>query len=181
MVTKMWLACTHCDASEMFSDPHDTKSVNSQAVLASGLVGMGCTGLDTLCGVMGLPPSLSAPSFLEHNKELARLSSKEAAASCLSAFANLHQLRGVNSDEIIDVPVTCDGTCFKRGFIAAYGVVAVLINPVDFDMNQFFFFITSFFQSYVYFFVCCCFFLNYDCFFVFFNYLNFLTGIFFSS
>ena len=79
-----------------------------------------------VCRVLGLPPSLSAPSYSEYNKELAKLCSQQAEASFLRASEELHRLRGVSNDTIIDVIVTCDGTWSKRGFTANYGVVVVI-------------------------------------------------------
>ena len=126
VVTKMWLACSHCDQAVILSDPRKSRAVNSKAVLASKLSGIGCSRLDMVCRVLGLPPSLSAPSYSEYNKELAKLCSQQAEASFLRASEELHRLRGVSNDTIIDVIVTCDGTWSKRGFTANYGVVVVL-------------------------------------------------------
>ena len=42
------------------------------------------------------------------------------------ASEQLHRLQGAYPNNVIDVTVTCDGTWAHRGFVAPYGVVAVI-------------------------------------------------------
>ncbi len=44
----------------------------------------------------------------------------------LAASAHLHQLHGLEPTELLDIPVTCNGTWSKRGFTAIHGVVVVI-------------------------------------------------------
>lgn len=43
----------------------------------------------------------------------------------LDACTYLHSLHGAEPTEVINIPVTCDGTWSKRGFTATYGIVVV--------------------------------------------------------
>ena len=61
VVTKMWLACSHCDQAVIISDPRKSRVVNSKDVLASKLSGIGCSRLDIVCRVLGLPHHLVRP------------------------------------------------------------------------------------------------------------------------
>lgn len=125
LVTKMFLECASCDSRGVFSDPYtSSKAVNARTVLASKLCGFGCTGLDTFCQVVGLPPPLCAPPYSIHSKWLHQLSAMEAKDSYAVSCADLHHLRGADP-KVIDT-VTVDGTWSKRGFMEKYGVVAVL-------------------------------------------------------
>ena len=65
VVTKMWLAFTQCDAISNFSYPHGLNSKAGCPCFKGWWHGL--TGLEMHCRVMGLPPSLSAHSFSEHN------------------------------------------------------------------------------------------------------------------
>ena len=57
---------------------------------------------------------------------LQQIAQEVSVESCRSASAQLHRLQGADPDDVVDVTVTCDGTWSRCGFVAAYGVVAVL-------------------------------------------------------
>ena len=126
----MTLSCTNplCTGGEdAFSDPCKySKALNSRFVLAGRMCGRGSAGLETICGVMGLPPPVFPKCYSEHNSMLQQITYKVGMKSCRSASAQLHRLQGADPDDVVDVTVTCDGTWSRRGFVAAYGVVAVL-------------------------------------------------------
>ena len=126
VVTRIVLFCPQCGEEEFFSNPSQAKAINSKLVFASKLVGLGSTGVDTFCRALGLPSTLSHPSFTRHTEELAQLSTKAAEDSFNVASANLHRHLGVAEDEIVDSVFSCDGTWSKRGHTAGYGVVPVI-------------------------------------------------------
>ena len=82
--------------------------------------------METICGVMGLPPPVSSKSYSEHNNFLRKYTQEICEESFRSASAQLRQLQGAGPDDVVDVTVTCDGTWSRRGFVANYGVIAVL-------------------------------------------------------
>ena len=57
---------------------------------------------------------------------LQQIAHKVGVESCRSASTQLYRLQDADPDDVVDVTVTCDGTWSRRGFVAAYGVVAVL-------------------------------------------------------
>ena len=80
------------------------------------MCGKGSAGLETICGVMGLPPPVFQKCFTNEVCE----------DSFRSASAQLRGLQGAGPDDVADCTVTCDGIWSHRGFVANYGVVAVL-------------------------------------------------------
>ena len=75
---------------------------------------------------MDLPPPISAKSYSEHNHMLAECSLELAEKKMLAASAYLHEQHRLECTDVLDIPITCDGTWSKRGFTATYGVVAII-------------------------------------------------------
>ena len=129
LCTKLTLSCTNplCTGKEdAFSDPYvHSKALNSRFILAGRMCGRGSAGLETICGVMGLPPPVSPKSYSSHNS-LQKFVQNVRMESSKVASAQLHRLQGADPSDIVDVTVTCDGTWSRRGFVAPYGVVAVI-------------------------------------------------------
>ena len=128
LCTKLTLSCTNplCTGDDAFSDPYlHPKALNFRFILAGRMCGRGNTGLETVCGVMGLPP-VSPKSYSAHNSILQKFTHDVSVESCRSASAQLHRLQGADPGDVVDVTVTCDGPWSHRGFVAAYGVVTVL-------------------------------------------------------
>ena len=75
--TKLTLSCTNplCTGKEdAFSDPYvHSKALNTRFILAGKMCGRGSAGLETICGVMGLPPPVSPRSYSIHNNALQKL------------------------------------------------------------------------------------------------------------
>ena len=130
LCTKLTLSCTNplCTGVEdAFSDPcKHSKALNSRFILAGRMCGRGSAGLETICGVMGLPPPVFPKCYTEHISIIHKIAQEICEESSRSAAAQLRRLQGANPDDVVDVTVTCGGPWSRRGFTAAYGVVAVL-------------------------------------------------------
>ena len=130
LCTKLTHSCTNplCTGVEdAFSDPYKhSKASNSRFILAGRMCGRGSAGLETIRGVMGLPPPVFPKSYSTHNSILQKIAHDVGVESCRSASAQLHRLQGADPGDVVDVTVTCDGIWSRCGFVAAYGVVAVL-------------------------------------------------------
>ena len=90
------------------------------------MCGRGSEGLETICGAMGLPPPVFPKCYTEHNLIIHKIAQEVCEESSRSASAQLRRLEGADPDDVVDVTVTCDGAWSRRGFVANYGVVAVL-------------------------------------------------------
>ena len=75
---------------------------------------------------MGLPPPVFPKCFSEHNLVIHKIATDVCEDSFKSVSAQLRALHGAGPDDVVDCTVTCDGTWSRRGFVANYGVVAVL-------------------------------------------------------
>ena len=90
------------------------------------MCGRGSAGLETICGIMGLPPPVGPKSYSAHNSLLQKFVQNVRMESSKVASAQLHRLQGPDPSDSVDVTVTCDGPWSRRGFVAPYGVVAVI-------------------------------------------------------
>ena len=106
-----------CGTSALVVDPYDADDleVNGRSVLAMRTIGKGRTGLATFCGMMGMPPPISANHFSTHNQKLKVACNQEREANMSVAAALIRKNANAKEDEIVDVRVTCDGTWSRRG------------------------------------------------------------------
>ena len=127
LCTKLTLSCTNplcTEVDDAFSDPcKHSKALNSRFILAGRMCDKGNAGLETICGVMGLP---SLHALQNHNLVIQKIANEVCEDSFRSASAQLRGLQGAGPDDVVDCTVTCDGIWSHRGFGANYGVVAVL-------------------------------------------------------
>ena len=65
LVTYMSFQCTMCPWETCITDPGAPSSnvLNTRAVLGSRLCGLGRTGIDAICGMLGLPPPFTKHSY----------------------------------------------------------------------------------------------------------------------
>ena len=117
-MSKLTICCTACRKEAVVSDPYTlgVKSLIARSVLGMREIERGRNSLASFCGIMDMLPPFSIPAYADHNHCLAKISMKCARENMVAASAHLNQCCGVPFDEIIDVPVTCDGTWSKRGF-----------------------------------------------------------------
>ena len=130
LCTKLTLSCTNpwCTRDEdAFSDLcKHSKALNSSFILAGKMCGRGSAGLEIICGVMGFPPPVFSKCYAINNSIIQKIAHEVGGESSRSASEQLHRLQSADPDDVVDVSVTCDGPWFCRGFVAAYGVVAML-------------------------------------------------------
>ena len=111
----------------VFSDTcKHSKALNLRFILAGRMCGKESAGLETICGVMGLPPPVFQKCFTEYNLVIQKIANEVCEDSFRSCSAQLRGLQGAGPHDVVDCTVTCDGFWSRRGFVANYGVVAVL-------------------------------------------------------
>ena len=127
LVVEVAICCKICGTSALVVDPYDADDleVNGRSVLAMRTIGRGRTGLATFCGMMGMPPPISANHFSTHNQKLKVACNQEREVNMSAAAALIRKNANAKEDEIVDVRVTYDGTWSRRGHQALYGVVVV--------------------------------------------------------
>ena len=128
LVTDIHVSCTNCAKRCSISNPYDadTKSVNTRSVMAIRVAGSGLASLEKFCGIMGLPPPITDHAFMEHKSDSLAAAVEESVESRRVAAQELHRMNDMSNDDILDIPVTCDGTWAKRGFTSQFGVVMVI-------------------------------------------------------
>ena len=130
LVTKLLISCsnTACNNEAAVCDPYlpESKSLNARLIFAARQFGKGRANLDFFCAYMGMLPPVSSGSFSIHTHCLASVAMGEVSKLMQAASAHLHELHDVGPTVVIDITVTCDGTCSKRGFTGMHGVVSVI-------------------------------------------------------
>ena len=95
LCTKLTLSCTNplCTGKEeAFSDPYvHSKALNSRFILAGRMCGRGSAGLETICGIMGLPPPVTPKSYSAHNNALQKCVQNVRMDSSKVTSAKLHR------------------------------------------------------------------------------------------
>ena len=95
LCTKLTLSCTNplCTVKEdAFSDTYvHSKALNSRIILSGRMCGRGSAGLETTCGVMGLPPPVTPKSYSAHNSALQKFVQNVRMESSKIASAQLHR------------------------------------------------------------------------------------------
>ena len=105
--------------------------VNKKGVLASRVIGKGCTGLLKLCSVLGLSSPVAKSRFTEHlevfeEKAFILLDEnlKEAASRAWDLTIREQDL--AHSTEVVDIPTSYDGTWSSCGWTASRGIVTAI-------------------------------------------------------
>ena len=128
--SKLTLSCTNplCTGKEdALSDPYvHSKAWNTRFILVGRMCGKVGAGLETICEVMDLPPPVRPKSYSLHNNILHQFVQNVRMGSSKVASVQLHRLQGADPNETINVIFTCGGSWFHRGFVAPYGMVAVI-------------------------------------------------------
>lgn len=102
--------------------------VNHRAVLANKCSGGSHASLQMLCGMLNLPAPVSQNVYTKHSKAVRDQCILQAEASMTSAREEVREHHGVESDEVADILVSCDGTWQKRGFSSLFGAVFVIAH-----------------------------------------------------
>ena len=73
-------------------------------------IGRGGNYMQTFFGMMNMLPPLSSRSYMLHNQALVAAAMFAAKDNMNAASEYLHHLNGIDSQDILDIKVTCDGT-----------------------------------------------------------------------
>ena len=121
----------HMDTAKQTAGKVKSFDVNRRSVYASGELGLGRKGLATLCKIMNLPCPIYENSYKDHVRSI-HATTKTVLEGKLRELAQklrkykMEQDVNIETDAIIDVPVSFDGTCNKRGFTANFGIGFVI-------------------------------------------------------
>ena len=97
-----------------------------RTALACVEAGIGRDALSDITEILGLPSPVAAVNFRKHITELVGATTSVTDQMLRDAHVKLHEHYNCQMDEVINVPVTFDGTWSKRGYTAKYGVGVVI-------------------------------------------------------
>ena len=128
LVTYMSFRCTMCPWETCITDPGAPSStiLNTRAVFGSRLCGLGTTGIDAICGMLGIPLPFTKNSYDAAAVHIWNILAETADIQPKGAARNLKIELGHDPDDVVDIVVTCECTWSKEGFTAAYGVALVI-------------------------------------------------------
>ena len=131
LCTKPALHCESCGTSTEISFSTATGSMvlalNRKAVLANKCIGGSHSSLKMFLSMLDAPSPVSTNIYTQYNKEICEKSHQQALESMKNAREEIRKHYGAaSSEETVDILVSCDGTCQKRGFTSLFGAVFII-------------------------------------------------------
>lgn len=136
LCSQLSFKCTACNKkTTMLTSPKtkNSKEINIRANLAMSELGLARTGMQTICSVIGMPPPAYQNSWDMCNKTICSALEEALSKEYERSGKKLRQHLGEedssildNSDPILDVVVSYDGTWHHRGFKSSQGVGVVM-------------------------------------------------------
>ena len=121
--------CENCGwKNEFFSSKKQTKSfeVNRRLVYTMRSLGKGHSGAKKFCTLMNMPPPSGAKPFQKSSNTIKKNIKAIAKKSMADAAAEIRNANNAEENDMVNCPVSCDGTWQKRGFSSNNGCVAVI-------------------------------------------------------
>ncbi len=135
MCSTLYLCCSMCDEKQKFMTSKQTEKeaeINKLVTLAAVEVGLGREGMSDKISILNISSPVSVSNYANHVTKLLHASESAFAGQLSNARQRLRD-EAVNdsngqldSESIIDVAVTYDGTWSKRGFTANRGIGVVI-------------------------------------------------------
>ena len=103
--------------------------VNVRAVLAFRDIGRGHTAVETLCGLMNMPPPMTSKTYQDTIEYMHPLYIESAEQSMKAAADDIRkELLGDDYDEetTVDVDISADGSWQKKGFSSLNGLITII-------------------------------------------------------
>ena len=119
MCEKLTLKCSSCHSVINSFDTSPTLKcklidVNLRSVCAATSTGGGLTTLRNICTALDFPAPVHPSHYSKYLKYISRASFEICNESMKAACTNLKNLYGVREIDVVDVPVSIDGTWQKR-------------------------------------------------------------------
>ncbi|KAJ8034121.1 hypothetical protein HOLleu_20831 [Holothuria leucospilota] len=93
-------------------------------------VGLAREGIADMCSILSMPPPSTSTSYGQHVRTVFQSSEEEEAEAQMAEAVKRARAVAVggedSGEEVINLPVTFDGTWAKRGFTSNYGVGVVI-------------------------------------------------------
>ena len=123
------LFCKNCGwRSEFYSSKKQTQSfeVNRRLVYTMRSLGKRHGGAKKFCTLMNMPPPSAAKPFKKSSNTITKSIKTIAKKSMSDAAAEIRSAQNAENNDIVNCPVSCDGTWQKRGFSSPNGCVSVI-------------------------------------------------------
>ena len=102
------------------TDGASVLAINRKAVFANKCAGGSRSLLKVFCAMLDAPSPVSKNIYTQYNKEVGEKSLLQAQASVMKAREEVRDKYGATFNDIVDILVSCDGTCQKRGFTSIW-------------------------------------------------------------
>ena len=89
-------------------------------------IGSGRSGAKRFCGLMNMPPPPRPTPYFLYNKALLKSAKTVYERTVKDAAKEIHDLKHMPSDNVVDCAVSCDGTWQRRGFSSLNGCITTL-------------------------------------------------------
>ena len=123
------ILCENCGwKKEDYSSKKQTQcfEVNRRLVYAMRSLGKGHSGAKKFCTLMNMPPPSGAKPFAKSSHTIVKHVKNIAKKSMANAASEIRNTQNAGENDIVNCPVSCDGTWQKRGYSSQNGCVAVI-------------------------------------------------------
>ena len=116
---RQFFSSQRCNESRAFE-------VNRRFVAGMRTVGAGFSDMETLCGILNMPPAMTYSTYAETLHDIADATHSVAQESMQNAAKELHERAQVDVDDVLDIDCMFDGSWQKRGHSSLIGYVAAI-------------------------------------------------------
>ena len=106
--------------------PQVAMDINKRLVYAACETGIGREGMATICDILNMPQPMTSESWNGHVNSLYDVHKNELQNNLQAARTKLRKKLRHETDDMIDVSVTYDGTLSKQGHTANFGFAFVI-------------------------------------------------------
>ena len=100
--------------------------VNRRFVAGMRTVGAGFSDMETLCGILNMPPAMMPNAYADTLHDIADATHLVAQESMQNAAKELHEKAHVDEDDVLGIDCMFDGSWQKRGHSSLIGYVAAI-------------------------------------------------------
>jgi len=123
------LSCESCKFKHEFCTSKTVGKcyeVNIRLTYAMRSIGNSHSGAETFCMLMNIPKPMTAKNYRKVMKHCSSACKTVAEELMADAATELRNAKGVSAGDSLDVPVSCDGTWQRRGYVSHNGIMNVI-------------------------------------------------------
>lgn len=137
LCSTLYIRCTKCGhkyetkTSRRTGERGQSYDVNRRATYIMGELGHGQAAMADFCSVFNMPPPVASGNWSLHNNAIRKTSTTILREECIAAGKRLRENimkddSSIDKDQVLDIPVSFDGTWHHSGFSSTHGLGVVM-------------------------------------------------------